>query len=158
MFNMFKTATNFNQPLAWDTSKVAQMAATFRDAEAFDQFLLWDVSSVGSYNGFDGGTTFRKHRARKQRLPQDVHVREVLAAEQRLRLRIFQMGGGDVPVRPRAGRCSACSSSQTRREHRVSAPSTGDGIWDGMVREARCLNARGGSTRARGYERQTQYP
>ena len=47
------------------------------------------------------------------------------------------------------------SSSQTRREYRVSAPSTGDGIWDGMVREARCLNARGESTRARGYERQT---
>ena len=39
--------------------------------------------------------------------------------------------------------------------YRVSAPSTGDGIWDGMVREARCLNARGESTRARGYERQT---
>ena len=45
----------------------------------------------------------------------------------------------------------ALKQSNKRREYRVSAPSTGDG----MVREARCLNARGESTRARGYERQT---
>ena len=77
-------------------------------------------------------------------------VERELLCELRQQLRVR---GGERS--PRTGEAGDCSSSQTRREDRVSAPSTGDGIWDGMVREARCLNARGESTRARGYERQT---
>jgi len=39
-------ATAFNQPLAWDTSKVKNMGETLRWALAFKKPLNWDTSSV----------------------------------------------------------------------------------------------------------------
>ena len=39
-------ATNFNQPLDWDTSKVTDMGGMFFQARSFNQDLEhWDVSS-----------------------------------------------------------------------------------------------------------------
>ena len=40
----------FNQPLDWDTSKVATMMQTFSNADAFNQQLTWDTSKVTDFS------------------------------------------------------------------------------------------------------------
>ena len=77
MMQMFESANAFNQPLAWDTSKVtnaglysafykatafnselawdtsrAMMEGTFAYANAFTQPLAWDATSVTAWSGF----------------------------------------------------------------------------------------------------------
>ena len=46
MMQMFESANAFNQPLAWDTSKVtnAGLYSAFYRASAFNSELAWDTS------------------------------------------------------------------------------------------------------------------
>jgi len=63
MNDLFKDATNFNEPLGnWDVSKVTNMSGMFADAKKFNQPLTnWDVSNVTNMSDmFRGATSFNK--------------------------------------------------------------------------------------------------
>ena len=61
MAGTFRYAYTFNQPLAWDTSKVTNMQWTFNGAKAFNEPLNWDTSKVTNmHRTFNGATAFNK--------------------------------------------------------------------------------------------------
>merc|ERR1711935_169606 len=58
---MFKKAFKFNQPLSFDTSKVANMEGMLAGAKAFNQPLSFDTSSVTTMQGmFWGAKAFNQ--------------------------------------------------------------------------------------------------
>ena len=58
----FSGAATFNQPLAWDTSKVTSMSGTFRGRMVFNSELAWDTSKVTNL-----ASTPRHRRATSER-------------------------------------------------------------------------------------------
>ena len=49
---MFNVAFTFNQPLVWDTSEVTDMSYLFNGVSTFDQALKWDTNKVTEFKQF----------------------------------------------------------------------------------------------------------
>ena len=57
---MFADASSFNQPLAFDTRNVRNMAYMFYYATSFNQPLAFDISNANIDGMFSGATSFNQ--------------------------------------------------------------------------------------------------